>query len=613
MPNGYMGKILWVDLSDESFKEEKISDEIYRQYLGGYGLAAKLIYENMPKKSNPLGPDAILAFFPGLLTGSTAPLTGRYMVAGKSPLTGTWGDSHCGGFFGPEIKKCGYDGILIKGIAKSPKIISIINDKKEIIDATAYWGLDTVEIEDKLNQEFKGARIASIGPAGENLSLIAGIVNDKGRIAARSGLGAVMGSKKLKALVLKGNKEIPFADKEFMTELTKEYNKGIREADAGSIQLWRDIGTPWMNDIVTKTGDTPIKNWGGVAAEHYPDEKLDNILGSEFEKYKERKFGCFACPVACGALLKVPDLNIDETHRPEYETCASFGQLLLNDDLDSIIKINDMCNRAGMDTISAGGTLAFAVECFENGILGLDDTEGLKLKWGDAENYIKIMDKMINREGIGDVLADGSKIASEKIQRGSEQYAIHSLGQELAMHSPKYYKSLGMSYAFDPTPGRHTSGTLDMMIGGPMLKANGLFEGFALPKKFKRPGEGRNEALQVCSCLWQATSCMGLCQFAYFFQKYPLLELIKAVVGWEMDFEEILAIGKRIQTLREAFTLREGIDIADNEIPKRSVGVNYKADYESYCEHIGWNPETGKPLEKTLNDLNLDFVIKDFY
>ena len=613
MTNGYMGKILWVNLSDNTFDEEDVSEDLYRKFLGGYGLAAKFIYDNLPKNADPLGEEAILAFFPGLLTGSTAPLTGRYMVAAKSPLTGTWGDSHCGGFFGPEIKRCGYDGILIKGMADNPKIISIIGDEKKIEDASPYWGLDAVETEEKLNEAYSGAKIATIGTAGEKISLISGIVNDKGRIAARSGLGAVMGSKKLKALILKGNKTIEFADKATMTQLTKEYNEGIREAERGSIQLWRDLGTPWMNDIVAKTGDAPIKNWGGTHADDFPDENLNKITADKFEEYKDKKFGCFGCPVACGALLKVPELDIEETHRPEYETCGSFGHLLLNDDLLSLIKLNDLCNRAAMDTISAGHTLAFATECFENGILGLDDTEGLRLTWGNAEAYIDLLKKMIDREGLGDILADGTKIASEKIGKGSEKYAIHSLGQELAMHSPKYYKSLGLQYAFDPTPGRHTTGTLDMMIGGPMLKKNGLFEGFQLPRKFKRPGEGRNEAFAVSSVLWQATSCMGLCQFAYFFQKYPLTELINAIVGWDITMDEIVETGKQIQTLRQAFTLREGIENAKNELPKRAIGGNYKKQYEAYCEAIGWNPINGFPLEETLKDLDLEFIIKDFY
>ena len=613
MPYSYMGKILWVNLSDDSFKEENLPDGIYREYLGGYGLAANLIYKNMSPKINALDPNVILGFFPGLLTGTVAPLTGRFMVAGKSPLTGTWGDSNCGGYFGPEIKRCGYDAILIKGAAKSPKYIVISDAKKQILDASDIWGLDVVQTEDKLSEKYGKVQVASIGKSGENLSLISGIVTDKARIAGRSGFGAVMGSKKLKAIVLKGNNKIELADKNALLNITKIYNESVNIAKTGAIEAWRTLGTTFGNMVSAQIGDTPIKNWGGNVKENFPTEKLSKISGEEITKFKQKAYGCFSCPVRCGAIMKVPDINIEETHRPEYETCASFGQLLLNDDIMSLFTINDLCNRAGIDTISTGTTIAFAIECYENGILSKNDTNGLELTWGNSSVIIELVKKIINREGIGDLLADGSKIAAEKIGKGSEKYAIHSLGQELGMHSPKYYKSLGITYAFDPTPGRHTAASLDMLAGGPMIKPGGLFEGFELPKKFKRPGEDRNVALKLATAIYQTTNCIGLCEFIYFFQKYPLLELIKAATGWDANMDELVKIGIRIQTLRQAFTLREGINIISNKLPERVVGAEYFEEYKGYCEKIGWNPENGSPSKETLNNLNLDFVIKDLY
>ncbi|TFG19809.1 MAG: aldehyde ferredoxin oxidoreductase [Promethearchaeota archaeon] len=613
MPYGIMGKILWIDLSTEKFEEEELAIDTYRNYLGGYGLATKLIYENMPAKVDPLGPDSVIGFFPGLLTGTTAPLTGRFMVAGKSPLTGTWGDSNCGGYFGPEIKKCGFDAILIKGTSNTPKIVALIDGEKTFIDASEYWGLDAVETESKLKEKFGKIQVASIGQSGENSSLISGIVNDQARIAGRSGFGAVMGSKKLKAIILKGNKKIELADKDATIKYTKEYNDGINTATGGAVEAWRTMGTTFGNTVSASLGDTPIKNWGGSKAEDFPDEKLNKLSGMEILKYKQKDYGCFSCPVHCGAIMKVPEVNLEETHRPEYETCASFGHLLLNDDLASIFLANDLCNRAGIDTISAGATIGFAIECFENGIIGLEDTEGIKLNWGNSEAIIEILKKMINREGFGDILADGSKIASEKIGKGSEKYAMQSLGQELGMHSPKYYKNMGASFAFDPTPGRHTTASIEMMAGGPLIKPNGLFEGFALPKRFKRPGDDRYEAARQLVGLWQSFSSVGLCEFAMFFQKYPLLELIKSITGWDMTIEEFVKIGIRIQTLRQAFTLREGINIIENKLPERTYDFDYLSDYKGYCEKIGWNPENGYPLEKTLRDLNLEFVIGDLY
>ncbi|MFW9949398.1 MAG: aldehyde ferredoxin oxidoreductase family protein [Candidatus Thorarchaeota archaeon] len=612
MPNGFMGKILWVNLTDESFKEEELSEGVYRQYLGGYGLATKLIYQNTSSNLDPLSPESVFGFFPGLITGTVAPVSGRFMVAGKSPLTGTWGDSNGGGYFGPEIKKCGYDAILIKGAAKSPKYIAIIDNEKQILDATELWGLDVVQTEEKMANRHGKGQIASIGQAGEKLSLISGIVTDKARIAARSGFGAVMGSKRLKAIFLRGNNKVNVFDHSTLVKYTKEYNDAINAATLGAIPGYKAFGTTAGNVLLFTLGDTPCKNWGG-RREEYPDDKLNKISSERIVKYKKRTYGCFSCPVQCGAILEIPELNLEETHRPEYETCAAFGPLLLNDDLMSIFEINDLCNRAGLDVISAGGTIAFAIECFENRILSLDDTEGLNLKWGNSNAITELVKKMINREGFGDILADGVKIASEKIGKASSIYAIHSLGQELGMHSPKYFKNMAAAFAYDPTPGRHTSPVVDFLAMGPIIKPNGLFEGFSLPKKFKRPGDDRSEAEKMVTAITQFVNSVGLCIFIFLFQKYPIAEIVNAVTGWDLNVDEMLKVGLRIQTLRQAFTLREGIDIINNKIPERVVDVDYLADYKGYCEKMGWNPENGYPLQETLKNLDLEFVIKDLY
>jgi len=591
MVNGYFGKILWIDLSKETFKEESLPEDYYRSYLGGYGLATKLIYENMPAKTDPLSSESVFGFFPGLLTGTIAPMTGRFMVAGKSPLTGTWGDSNCGGYFGPEIKRSGFDAILIKGKANSPKYVAIIDDEKLILDATDLWGLDVAQTEEKLTEKHGKVQVASIGQAGENISLISGIVNDKARIAARSGFGAVMGSKRLKAIILKGYHKIPIADKETLNKHTKEYNQGINDNTSGMIYIFKTLGTSAGNTFLAQSGDTPIKNWGGTSKQDFPGAKLNKISAMEIDKYKQKAYGCFSCPTRCGAIMKVPEVGLEETHRPEYETCASFGPMLLNDDLMSI----------------------FTIECYENGIISKDDTDGLELNWGNSSAILKLLKKIIIREGIGDILADGVKIASEKIGKGSDEYAIHSMGQELGMHSSKFYKSMGATFAFDPTPGRHTTPTLDFSTSGPMAKPNGLFEGFSLPEGFKKSVDERSEAEKLVVGIWQSLNSLGLCEFIGSFQKYPLLQIMKAVVGWNITIDELVKIGIRIQTLRQAFTLREGIDIINNKLPERAVGIDYLADYKGYCKKMGWNPENGYPLEETLTDLNIDFVIKDLY
>lgn len=624
MSNGYMGKILWVNLSDGSFNEVELPDEIYRQYIGGYGLATKLIYENMPAKSDALGPDAIVGFFPGLLTGSVGPLTGRFMVAGKSPLTGTWGDANCGGQFGAEIKKCGYDGILIKGAAKTPKYVTIIDNNLQILDANEIWGLDTNETEDKLIEKHGNIKIASIGPAGEKLSLISCIMHEKYRAAGRSGFGAVMGSKKLKALVIKGNQKLSIADNDSLLQITKEFNTNAKNDQSGPMFLYNTLGLACLNVSAGVSGDTPIKNWGGTP-EDFPMEKLNKISGKEVNKYKQKDYGCFSCPVQCGAIMKVPEANLEETHIPEYESCGAFGPLLLNDNLVSLFVLNDLCNRAGIDTISVGGTVAFAMECYENQIINKDDTDGLELTWGNTDAIIALVKKIIIGEGFGKILADGPKSASENIGKGSEKYAIHSMGQVLPMHDVKFFNTMGRTYAFDPTPGRHTASSLDHYTTG-LMNRNRYVKEFVLPKGFKRPGDARTEGMKMCASLHQCVNSLGMCIFTYWFQTYPMLELIKAIVGWELSMDEILEIGLRIQTLRQAFTVREGVILVNNELPGRVVGdppfetgpnrgktVDYKADIKEFCKKMGWNPENGFPLKETLADLNLDFVIKDLY
>jgi len=624
MPNAFFGKVLWIDLSNETFKEEILPEIIYKQYLGGYGLAAKLIYENMPAKTDALGSDAIIGFFPGLFTGSIAPLTGRVMVAGKSPLTGTWGDANCGGFLGAEIKKCGYDGVLIRGAAKTPKYVAIVNNDKQILNASELWGLDTYETDNKLIEKHGKVKTACIGPAGEKLSLISCIMHEKHRAVGRSGFGAVMGSKKLKALIFKGNEKVLIADNNYLMQIVKDFNTSVKNDQSGAMFLYHKLGLACLNVSAGVSGDTPIKNWGGTPVD-FPIEKLNKISGMEVNKYRQRNYGCFSCPVQCGAIMKVPEANLEETHIPEYETCAAFGPLCLNDNLISLFVLNDLCNRAGLDTISVGGAVAFAIECYENQIINKNDTDGIELKWGNSESIVEIVKKIIKREGFGNILADGPKKASEIIGKGSEKYGMHSMGQVLPMHDVKFFNSLAGTYAFDPTPGRHTASSLDHFTTGLMLR-NKYVKEFILPRGFKKPGDGRYEGMKMCAGLHQSICSLGMCTFTYWFQTYPLLELIKAVIGWDLSIDDIIKIGLRIQTLRQSFTIREGIILTKNELPGRVIGnppfeigpnkgkiVEYKQDYKGYCEKIGWNPENGSPSKETLNKLNLDFVIKDLY
>jgi len=654
MGYGFFGKVLWVDLTKENLREMDLSEKSYRQFIGGYGLGCRLLYERMSKHIKPLSPEAIIGFFPGLLTSTIAPFSGRFMVVGKSPLTGTWGDANCGGNFGPTIKACGYDGILVIGKSQQPIYLSIIDNEIKLLDATDIWGKDVIETEIVLKKRHGNSiKTAGIGQAGEKLSKISGIANDRGRIAARSGLGAIMGSKNLKSIVLKGNKKVEIFNREQFYDLIKEYNKAskikplnsmkrsflgemfgmvksMRRLKIGSIDapnlirtIYRNFGTSIGNTISAETGDSPIKNWSGIGMYDFPYKMSSKLSSINITDYKVKEYGCFSCPVQCGAILKIPELDIEEMHIPEYETCCAFGSLLLNNDLFSIFQINDMCNRAGIDTISTGATVAYAIECFEDGIISTDDTNGLELNWGNSEAILSLVKKIILREGIGDLLADGIKNATEKIGKESEPYAIHSLGSEIPMHDPRYFNSLAFSYAFDPTPGRHTTASIDFAEIGPYDKFE---KKLYLPKKRKQNENKKVEAQVITTGFHQILNCAGMCMFSTSFGPYPFIDILNSLTGWNYDIDEYITTGLRIQTLRQAFTLREGIRMAQNELPDRVVGtppakkgplkgktIEYKDFYKKYCIKMGWNPENGYPLIETLEKLDLEFVIKDLY
>jgi aldehyde:ferredoxin oxidoreductase len=649
---GFFGKILSIDLNKYKIEVNDVPEHTIHQYIGGYGLGCRLIYEELPQRLDPLDAEAILGFFPGLLTGTAAPLSGRYMVVGKSPLTGTWGDANSGGTFGPMIKKCGYDGILIRGRSQKPVYISIIDKKIEIEDAGIIWGMDVISAEKYLKNLYgEEVKTAGIGLAGEKLSRIAGIVNDYGRIAARSGLGALMGSKNLKMLVLKGNEEVSSFDKVLFSELVNNYYKSSKVRTLGNIShslfrrvlsmvksmrrfkigmmgppsimrmLFRSFGTSMGNTINAENGDSPVKNWRGIGMHDFPFEKSQEISSVKLNQYKIRDFGCFGCPVKCGAILKVPELDLEETHLPEYETCCAFGTLLLNNDLLSIVKLNHLCNQAGLDTISTGASIGFAIECYEEGILDKNDTEGLELNWGNTKSIISLTEKIIAREGLGDILADGVRIASVRIGKGSEKYAIHSLGSELPMHDPKFMESLAFSYAFDPTPGRHTTASIDFTESGPLDKFENKIK---LPKNWKKNLNKKVEAQVIDTAFHQVIHSAGMCMFALSFGTYPFLDLINALTGWNMSIEECLENGIKIQTIRQLFTLREGVELSNNTLPPRVIGdpplkdgplkgitVEYAEFYRKFCEKMGWDPKSGFPLRQTLYDLELNFALKD--
>jgi len=367
MLGGYMGKILFADLSKGKLKDEPLEEKFCRDFIGGYGIGARIIYSRQKGGVDPLGPENILGIMTGPLTGSPALSGSRYTVVGKSPLTGTWGDANSGGYFGPHLKFAGYDGLFFTGISPKPVYLLIKDGKAELRDAAHLWGKDSFETEDILRSELgEKTEVCCIGPSGENLSLIAAVMNNKGRAAGRSGLGAVMGSKKLKAVAVIDNSKIPLADEQEARELRRKY---IGKLDKSLADLFRDTGTPGITADSAHSGDSPVKNWGGVGIIDFPNAKLisdDNVIDLQSKKY-----ACWHCSFGCGGHMKAGTEYQYEAgaHKPEYETLCMFGTNCLNTNLESIIKVNDICNRYGLDTISTGATISFTIECYENGII----------------------------------------------------------------------------------------------------------------------------------------------------------------------------------------------------------------------------------------------------
>lgn len=657
MSKGYMGKILWVDLSKGVLEEETIPDEIYERFLAGYGLGAKVLFDRMEAGVDPLGPDNVLGFVAGLLTGTGALFVGRWQVVGKSPLTGGWGDSNCGGDFAPAIKRTGYDGIFFKGQSPKPVYLLIDGDEKKLVDAGDLWGTDAIDTEDALQQKHgKAFRVAAIGQGGESLSLISGIVNAGGRISARSGLGAVMGSKNLKAVCLKGKTRIPIHDQKQVLALSKEFRQRLsrdevvdkvftggvvgmmgrvlkyfktQPAMAGdlfkfTLRVW---GTPGIAAMSAENGDSPVKNWKGVGFRDFPLPTRSKHIGDDaVTAHQTKKYACHSCPLACGGKCSVKSgpFPLDETHKPEYESLCALGTLVLVDDLERIFQANELLNRAGIDSISAGSTIAWAFECFERGLLTEKDTDGLRLTWGNAEAMVACVEKLISGKGFGALLKDGVKRAAEKLGKGSDQWAIHAGGQELPMHDGRFDAGYGLAYEVEPTPGRHTIFSYtygDLMNLGAetkqMRKAK-LFHNFA--DRFGVHGKGQE--MSVVSAFMDVVNGCGMCVFGVSVGgKPPVTAWINAATGWNRSFDDYLDVGRRIKAIRQAFNVREGITPKDTQMPHRARGVPpleagpnkdvtppFDELSRDFFLAMGWDPNSGKPMSHTLDRLGLTEV-----
>lgn len=626
MMGGYMGKLLFVDLSRREVKDESLDEKLCCDFIGGVGFGAKLLFDRQKGGVDPLGPENTLSFITGPLTGTPALFGSRYEVVGKSPLTGTWGQANSGGDFGPHLKFAGYDAIFLTGASEKPVYLFIKDGVAEIRDAQQLWGRDTAETEDMLKGELgEEVRVAGIGPAGEKLSLISCIINNKGRAIARSGLGALMGSKKLKAVAVLGTMEVPLADKKKANELRRKYLAEMKspsgEFKHPTIESLRKFGTIGNNALFVRVGSSPVKNWGGVGVNDFPNAAA--ISDVNVLNFEAKKYGCYRCPLACGGLMKAGTEYKYEAHvhKPEYETATFFGTMCLNDNLESIIMANDICNRYGLDTISTGSTIAFAIECYQNHIITSKDTDGIELNWGNHRAIVALTEKMAKREGFGDILADGSKAAAEKIGKGAEKYAMHVRGQELPCGDPRGMPSKAAVLITGAAPGQHMRGSVKWVESG--LGPQGME--FPPLEKYTYSGKGQIDAWM--RKYYHAVEAAGICLLGdWGLSVDSILNQLAAVTGQEYSLEELLKVGERIACCSQAFNVREGLKPADFKLPARVTGhpplkegpnANVTLDVanmvKEFFEAMEWDAETGKPSKKKLDELDLEGVAKELW
>jgi len=621
MPRGYTGKILFVDLTAGIILEEKPQEDMYRNFIGGTGLGVRVLFERMKPKADPLGPENMLGFVTGPLTATGVSGGGRFTIVTKSPVSKAWADSNSGGFWGPELKRAGYDAVFVSGVSPKPVYLVIDDSRAELRDASHLWGKDTYETDDMLQEELRLPkwRISCIGQAGENCTLMAGIVNEKGRIAAKGGVGAVMGSKKLKAIAVRGEKQAKIvpAEPENLKTIQKEYVKDLM--DSPIHQGLAVAGTGGATSFLLSIGDCPTKNWNTTG--------LDSMLGYEkldatnMDRYKLRGYGCHACPIRCGAIIEVkegPFATREEMHRPEYETLAAIGTLCLNDDLEAVIKANEICNIFGIDTIALGGVVAFAIECYESGLINSKDTGGIELTWGNGEAIVALTEKIARQEGIGAVLANGVREAAECIGKGAEEFAMHVGGYRMPFHDPRLSPSTGTYYIADAQPACHMGPQgMGLLEQGVPLGSDPLLQ----PEELQLFGDydRKGNMYATGSAYYQLLSSSGLCALYAIGFAPPVVELLNPVTGWRLDWKEGLRIGKRILTLRQSFNAREGVVPDTFHLPKRfeqplgvGPGAGQKVDHETlkkgYFEAMGWDEKTGKPEPQTMIDLGLDHL-----
>jgi len=610
---GYTGKILKVDLSAGKISEEKLNMNFAKIFLGGSGLACRILYDMINRDTNPLGPENPLIFMTGPLTGTPAPSCGRYVVCAKSPLTGIWGESNSGGKFGPMLKFSGFDGIIITGRSEKPVYLSIIDGNVELKSAEHLMGKTTFETQKIIAEEIgeKRVSVACIGPAGENLVKYAAIMNDGGRAAGRTGMGAVMGSKNLKAVAVFGSEKVPLVDEEKFREVAREAHTFVKESF--NAEMFRQLGTGGYVDLAQELGDMPNKYFTlGVF------EDASKISGSTMaETILVRNSACYGCPIGCGRIVKIEEgkYGLPETDGPEYETLCAFGSLILNDNLEGLTYANYLCNIYGIDTISCGSTIAFAIYLYEQGKITENDTGGIKLKWGDIDTVIQLIEMIAYGKGFGNVLAEGVRKLGEKYD--VMDYAAEVKGLEIPFHDPRAFFGMAICYATAPRGACHLNGDVYMVDLGQEVPELGIVSG-------DRFEEENKVGVAIKSQNWRTVyNSMIMCQFCNLPAEI-IAKLLTYSSGQEYTVKDLDLLGERIFNLKRILNNKLGVSRKDDYLPKivltplNEGGTegrvpNINKMLQKYYEVRNWDHETGKPKKEKLEQLGLQEFINDIW
>ena len=610
---GFVGKLLIVNLNNKEISEENINENIAKSFLGGTGYSCRYLYDYIDKDTDPLSPDNILMFMTGPFCGSNVPTNGRFSICAKSPYTGIWGEAICGGFFGPELKKAGYDGIIIKGASKDPVYLNIINGKAEIRDASDLWGKGIFETS-KILKESSGSdltRIACIGQAGENLVKYATIASEE-KAAGRTGMGAVMGSKKLKAVSIRASKrQYEAAEPDKFKEAVKKTTEEINSAFAS--EMFKILGTSSGVDKYNLEGELPIKYWTLGTWEG----AFDISGATASEKVFSRNYPCFSCPIGCAkkAMIKEGEYKTDqEIEAAEYETVVSFGSLILNNNLESIQRANYLCNDFGIDTISGGSTIAFIYYLYNKGEIISADIDGLEPKWGDIKPALEMVKKIGFREGIGDLLAEGSDKIGEKFNIPQDEIAT-AYGMEIPYHDLRRCFGMAIAYGIGTTRGpcHMACDAYFVLLGLPI-------EDFDVDLGVDWYSDG-GEMAEVCAKIQNYRAIYNsliLCSFA----NPPLsmiIELLNSATGLNLNLEEFKILGERIYMIKRLFNLKMGITPAEDKLPKivlnplnegGSAGKSpdFQKLKELYYKYRTFDLKTGYPTQEKLKTLDLNLL-----